>query len=256
MERMSKHPRLMRRGAVYYFRCKIPADLIDHYDRREIVESLRTKNATEALRKVRKRSEAQEQEFDRIRAGRSITALTDEQIQALAEEHYAGMLKWDEWSREQGLSEEDYAELTTEVASRAEFLGPVLARGDVKRGGYITYLTLKRHGITLPKDSPSYRKLTYALLKASVRANDAVRDRQQGKVVDTPKEPDINVARTSSRAGKVTLGDLLLRWQQERNPTARAKQEWDFVVRRFGELNGKLPLANIEKRHVSHTKIK
>jgi len=48
----------------------------------------------------------------------------------------------------------------------------------------------------------------------------------------------------------VTLGDLLVRWQQERNPTARAKQEWDFVVRRFGELNGKLPLANIEKRHV------
>ena len=212
--------------------------------------SLRTTNATEALRKVRKRSEAQEQEFDRIRAGRAVTELTDEQINGLADEHYAGMLKWDEWSREQGLSEEDYAELTTEVASRAEFLGPVLARGDVKRGGYITYLTLKRHGITLPKDSPSYRKLTYALLKASVRANDAVRDRQQGKVVDTPNEPDINVARSSSRAGKVTLGDLLLRWQQERNPTARAKQEWDFVVRRFAELNGKPPLANIDKRHV------
>ena len=64
---MSKHPRLMRRGGVYYFRCKIPVDLVDHYDKREIVESLRTKNATEALRKVRKRSEAQEQEFDRIR---------------------------------------------------------------------------------------------------------------------------------------------------------------------------------------------
>ena len=134
---MSKHPRLMRRGPVYYFRCKIPADLIDHYDRREIVESLRTKNATEALRKVRKRSEAQEQEFDRIRAGRSITEVTDEQIQALAEEHYAGMLKWDEWSREQGLSEEDYEALTAEVASSEAFLGPMLARGDVKRGGFI-----------------------------------------------------------------------------------------------------------------------
>ena len=54
------------RGAVYYFRCKIPADLTDHYYKREIVESLRTTNATEALRKVRARSEQQEQEFDKI----------------------------------------------------------------------------------------------------------------------------------------------------------------------------------------------
>ena len=67
---MSKHPRLIRRGAVYYFRCKIPGDLIDHYRKREIVESLRTNNATEALRKVRTRSERQEQEFDKIRAAR------------------------------------------------------------------------------------------------------------------------------------------------------------------------------------------
>src|SRR5689334_23198238 len=83
-----------------------------------------------------------------------------------------------------------------------------------------------------------------------LKANDAVRERQQGKVVDTPKAPDMKVAGASSRASKATLNDLLLRWEQERNPTARAKQEWEFVVRRFGELNGKLPVGHIEKRHV------
>jgi uncharacterized protein DUF6538 len=68
---MTKHTRLLRRGAVYYFRVKIPVDLIDHYGtKREIIESLRTKDAKEALRLVRARSEQQEQEFDRIRAGR------------------------------------------------------------------------------------------------------------------------------------------------------------------------------------------
>ena len=46
----TKHTRLMRRGAVYYFRCKIPADLVDHYGKKEILESLRTRDATEALR--------------------------------------------------------------------------------------------------------------------------------------------------------------------------------------------------------------
>jgi hypothetical protein len=48
--------RLKRRGAVYCFRCKIPADLVDHYKKREILESLQTKDPKEALRKVRSRS--------------------------------------------------------------------------------------------------------------------------------------------------------------------------------------------------------
>jgi hypothetical protein len=39
---MSKHPRLQRRGAVYWFRVKIPKDLIAHFGRREIAYSLRT----------------------------------------------------------------------------------------------------------------------------------------------------------------------------------------------------------------------
>jgi len=42
---MSKHTRLKRRGAVYYFRVKIPADLVEHYGKREILESLGTKDA-------------------------------------------------------------------------------------------------------------------------------------------------------------------------------------------------------------------
>jgi hypothetical protein len=161
MDAMGKHPRLKRRGAVYQFRCTIPADLIDHYGKREITESLHTKDPTEALRLVRARSERQEQEFDRIRAGRTITKLaelTDEQIQALADWYYAGMLKWDEQARMQGLSEEDYEERSAEVAD--SFFPFALARGDTSRAGYLAHITLKLHGITLPKKSPSYSKLT------------------------------------------------------------------------------------------------
>ena len=77
----AKHPRLIRRGAVYHFRVHIPLDLRDHYrGRKEITASLRTTDPKEALRLVRTRSEAQEQEFDRIRAGRKVTEFTNEQI--------------------------------------------------------------------------------------------------------------------------------------------------------------------------------
>jgi hypothetical protein len=60
---------------------------------------------------VHTRSEAQEQEFDRIRAGRTVTDLTDEQVQAIAHQHYFNTLLVDEISRTQGLSEEQYEAL-------------------------------------------------------------------------------------------------------------------------------------------------
>jgi len=81
---MTKHTRLTRRGAVYQFRCRIPADLVGHYGKQEITESLRTKDPTAALRLVRARSLQQEEEFDRVRAGHGVTELTDEMIADLA----------------------------------------------------------------------------------------------------------------------------------------------------------------------------
>ncbi len=249
----TKHTRLVRRGAVYYFGCKIPVDLVRHYGKREILESLRTRDAKEARRLNAARSEKQEQEFDRIRAGRTITELTDEQVQAIADEHYAGLLYWDEREREQGLSEEDYEARNAEVISVDSFAPAALARNDVKRGGYITHLALKWRGITLPKDSPSYRRLTYALLKATVKANDAVRARQDGKVVDTPRAPAaILVTPQAARASRssATLAELLPRWEREREPTPRARQEWGLIVRRFNALHGELPVDLVEKKHV------
>src|SRR5215831_14726133 len=86
-----RHPRLQRRGARYWFRCRVPFDLFDHYGKREIVRSLGTCDPGEALRLVRRVSAAQEAEFDRIRAGRSVSELTDAQVEAIAEEHYVNV---------------------------------------------------------------------------------------------------------------------------------------------------------------------
>jgi hypothetical protein len=174
-----------------------------------------------------------EAEFEALRrrpneASHPLAELTDEQILVLADEQYAGLLKWDENSRGQGLSDEDYEERDAEVVLVDSFASAALAKGDAKRGRYITHLTLKRHGINLPKDSPGYHKLIYALLKATVRANDAVRMRQQGKVVDTPRAPAAIVATPpANRNGNgVSLADLLDGWAAERKPTPRAREEW------------------------------
>lgn len=75
---MCKHPRLQRRVAVYWFRCRIPADLVDDYGNQEILESLRTRDAKEARRPVRSRSEAQEQNDGTTRQIRGLLGLLHE----------------------------------------------------------------------------------------------------------------------------------------------------------------------------------
>jgi len=50
---MPGHTRLYRRGAVYYHRAAIPVDIVATYPKTEETFSLRTKDAAEALRRVR-----------------------------------------------------------------------------------------------------------------------------------------------------------------------------------------------------------
>jgi len=65
---MAKSNRLIRRESTYYFRRKIPADLLGHYSgKREIVRSLRTKDHDEAARIARRVSVELDQEWQALR---------------------------------------------------------------------------------------------------------------------------------------------------------------------------------------------
>lgn len=53
MEAVPGHTNLARRGAVYYHRCKVPTDIVETYGRREVTYSLKTRDLTEAVRRVK-----------------------------------------------------------------------------------------------------------------------------------------------------------------------------------------------------------
>jgi len=59
---------LTRRGAIYYFRTRIPADLVPHYKRLELVISLKTTNKQEAISKARFQRLKLDHEFTQARA--------------------------------------------------------------------------------------------------------------------------------------------------------------------------------------------
>lgn len=53
LKKVSGHTRLYRRGAVYYHRAVVSADIVDTYGKREELISLRTKDRGEAFRRLR-----------------------------------------------------------------------------------------------------------------------------------------------------------------------------------------------------------
>jgi len=256
---MSKHPRLQRRGAVYWFRCRIPADLVGHYGKKEILRSLKTRDAREAVRLVRRVSEEQEREFDRIRAARTQKDFTSELTESLASAWIAHRLGADEESRYEGMDEELFDLQTAEREGDEAEARRALASGnrkviDSRMEDYLTGL-----GYVVPdKKSEAYKALSHAFLKANVRAVLAMRARDAGDEVATPPaviRPDgVRVPHTPGRTTSGTeprLSALLGYWQNQGDKkAAKTLQEAQATVRRFKELHGDLPLPTIERRHI------
>jgi hypothetical protein len=87
------------------------------------------------------------------------TELTDEQVQAIADDHYHNVL-----------TEKQYDDLDIGLDARESEMAEGLAMGDISEVDHLIGSSLRLHGIALQKDSPSYRAVGYALLKAAVRA--------------------------------------------------------------------------------------
>ena len=53
MEAVPGHTNLVRRGAVYYHRCKVPTDIVETYGRREVTYSLKTRDLLPVFSAIR-----------------------------------------------------------------------------------------------------------------------------------------------------------------------------------------------------------
>src|SRR5215470_10451036 len=90
------------RGKVFYFRRRVPADLGEYEGKKEIRYSLNTKDKFEAKRKAREEYLKWDAKFATLRTARTVTELTDEQIQNLSAKWVADVLAEDESYRVDG----------------------------------------------------------------------------------------------------------------------------------------------------------
>ncbi|WP_208738265.1 DUF6538 domain-containing protein [Oceanidesulfovibrio marinus] len=113
MEKMPGHPRLFRRGAVYYHRAAIPVDIKDTYPKTEETFSLKTKDYQDAVRKVRVAAATVDRQFDEHRrmlaqqAKPPLKELSDAEIKRIGEVYYTYLLEEDEETRLKGFYDED-----------------------------------------------------------------------------------------------------------------------------------------------------
>lgn len=258
METVSKHTRLIRRGSVYYFRCKVPVDLQDHYSpKKEIIYSLKTKDHREALQRVKVESLKQDQEFSRIRsllAATPKTELSSTEIARLVAIYEHDVLSLDENGRVFGLSQDN---LDTLNAGCEEFFyqtKDALATGDTSSIEHVTSRILKSQGIELAKDSPSRKQLSYELLKSAHRVTESIQTRNLGRVVDTPPAPaPLRIAPTQDDSQGIAFSELFSKWCTEKQATGCAKgtiKDFSTPVRRFIEVHGDMKVKDITKAHI------
>ncbi len=105
---MPWHPRLYRRGDVYYHRAAIPADIPATYPKTEEIFSLRTKDHAEAVRKVPVAPVGADRRFDEHRrwikaqCHETVAELTSDQISKIEAVYYQCRLEEDEETRLDG----------------------------------------------------------------------------------------------------------------------------------------------------------
>lgn len=116
---LASQTHLYPRNGTYYFRRRIPTDLLQHYHpKAELNYSLKTKDRREAERLARLEAVKVDAEFQTVRrnlAATSIEVIPPEDVKKLSDAWIAHILEEDEEQRIEGLTDRDYRKLSETI---------------------------------------------------------------------------------------------------------------------------------------------
>lgn len=113
---MARLTYLLRRGASYYARVRVPLELVDIVGRKELVKALGTKDESEAKRLMWPVVEEWNRQFDDLKARRNMTA--DDKADVVWQ-HYNAVIDRDEQARQSMPKQGDIDDATRNVFERA-----------------------------------------------------------------------------------------------------------------------------------------
>lgn len=241
------------RTGVYHIRRSVPVELREQLGW-EHKRSLRTKDPIEAKRLLAIALVKCDRLFAAARAhlhSPTITELSREDAGRYANAWLAQELGEDEDYRIEGMPPSEHACLQESVDIVGIGGTDALIHNDITIVEFDVDDFILTHNLGVSKDSPAYHQLAYSFLKASVRLNDFIAQRQRGEPVDTPSIPDISHSNITAPSDTERLSTVYEGYKREIKPNAKAKSEMDKAIRRFTELHGDLAVVEITLRHAS-----
>lgn len=179
---------MLRRGAVYAWRRRVPLTLVGKWGRREVGRSLRTKNRDEAARLARALSATADRLFSHTMSHPDLTA---DQIDTLAREWFATALEADEHHRLNTPSAKaaytTAPDLEDPIEADLEALGwleseyaEATARNDFTMVRHNVEAILAEAGLPPDRKSGAYKRLANALLRANCEVLRIAKTRRVG----------------------------------------------------------------------------
>jgi len=254
MSDMSKQTHLHKRGATYYFRAKVPADLRSAFGRAEEKYSLGTKNYHEAKRLARHASV----EFDRKcsalrqqrRASSPVAAVLDgNTIQTVCNLWRYHTLAGDEHTRRCGLSEHEFEQQSSARRETSGLLKQALARGRVDLAEPALHQFLYLLNLQPTGDPDNWQQLRYEFLQtvAETHAQQIMRD--AGESVKSP-EPPAGTA-SAPAPGGCTLDEVFGHWKAfEANRPLKTVNDMERTIGEFKEVAGCKPARAVTREDV------
>lgn len=208
-----------RSNGVYYFRRRVPLDLVEFFGKDEFNESLGTKDRRAAVAACRKRSVLTDALFDKARGQMLEEAVTPGPASAkpMTPEQERAQWEGEQWAIEQ-------------VATDNAFVDEIREDKAQRRAGYKSLIAFADSlGLGLPA--------------ADKEALQAIFARQTGEAPKVADKP----------AGKVSgldLDDLVDKWAGEKKPAAKTIQRARRVVTEFAKTAGVSRAGQVERSQV------
>lgn len=246
-QKVSLATHLTRREGTYYFRARIPLELVEAFGRAEVSRSLRTKDPNEAKRLLPAAQSEFYAECDAKR--RHVTAsaapspsadasVSRDDLIRFAQEYYAWELERDEEDRRRFGEGPSTREFLIKLA--APKLNEMVARKALAVGGeagkvFVTHyaeVICQREG--LPMQGPVHEEVVQALLRAHVEASARQRERDDGNFGGRPGDDllltplkAIPVVAPKTAGGDDSLAILCTRYAAERRDVS---SEWQSAI--------------------------
>lgn len=256
MSNMTAQTHLHKVGSTYYFRRKVPVDLRSIFGKEESKHSLKTKNFQVAKRLVRQASVEFDRKCQAARAqissqiaGRK-SVLDESTVQGICELWRCHALAGDEYGRQQGLSDEEFAEQAAARQKTEDALKHCLARGQHERVEPALRQFLALLNVDISGDAEAWQRFRYRFLQALTETHGLQRRRDEGEVVRTP-EPPSQPAICVSKGSGLTWEQLFEDWRKfEPNRPERTLDDVRLAIKEFQETIGNKPVDKIVRQDI------